>query len=256
VVELDASNDAKWSRHLIVRLPEHAFASNADVKRLVKQHILQHELMVTSEVAKSIVDDAVYTSYAPFAPCTQMECLSVLFRLTMHAGKIVPIDASLDWYACRNRAFRCLFSSKCMEDRPFRASGRFPPNFKSLPRYHQWLLSLVGLVQPSSKLLTIEEAPQQTGIAAYTSAAAPKYAQPVQSSPAPNNTHDGVRFSNVQVLTSLPSRQCNMHALVMAGFFPGNCVVYCDGLGMSDICMQHVPAVSSCRNDLSQSGRI
>ena len=36
VVELDSSTPAKWSRHLVVRLPGHAFADNGHMGRFVE----------------------------------------------------------------------------------------------------------------------------------------------------------------------------------------------------------------------------
>jgi hypothetical protein len=68
-MEIDSSRAGKkWSRHLTIKIPGHAFASYADVKRLVKNHVLHHEwasvLTLSSDPSKSVVDEGVYTPCA------------------------------------------------------------------------------------------------------------------------------------------------------------------------------------------------
>jgi hypothetical protein len=74
VFESDSSTEAKWSRHLLVRIPGHAFQNNEHAGRFVRQHILQHadaqQLVVKAlsggeEITRSVVDEAVYTKCAP-----------------------------------------------------------------------------------------------------------------------------------------------------------------------------------------------
>ena len=68
VHESDSSRDHKWSRHLTIRIPGHAFRSNADVGALVKGVVLQHRaaqallVNVAGQPAKcSLVDTSVYS---------------------------------------------------------------------------------------------------------------------------------------------------------------------------------------------------
>jgi hypothetical protein len=114
--------------------------------------------------------------------------------------------------ACRNRAFRCLFSSKCMEDRPFRAHGRFPCDVKSMSQHEQWLFSLVGVVQQNCKLITVEEGHLQClGCEAGSSGAALKKGLPLP--PAPPTFHTGsVRFTTISVLDRLLAEPRSMNA--------------------------------------------
>lgn len=78
VLESDSSTETKWSRHLTVRLPGHAFASSVAVGVFVKDHVLRHTLaeqllvaaptMGADSVQTSTVDDAVYTKCAASPP--------------------------------------------------------------------------------------------------------------------------------------------------------------------------------------------
>lgn len=60
---------------------------------------------------------------------------------------------------CRNRCFRCLFSSKAPAGSvrplgsPFQLSGRYPPTAWMLPAPSQWLWSLVCHTPSCAKLL-------------------------------------------------------------------------------------------------------
>lgn len=49
VVELDSSSDAKWSRHLAIRLPDAAFANNRHAGLFI-DHLLQRPESVHSPV--------------------------------------------------------------------------------------------------------------------------------------------------------------------------------------------------------------
>ena len=42
ISESDSSTEEQWSRHVVVHLPEHCFASAQEVGYLVKQRVLQH----------------------------------------------------------------------------------------------------------------------------------------------------------------------------------------------------------------------
>ena len=85
VLESDSSTDAKWSRHLTVRMPGRAFASSVAVGVFVKDHVLRHPLAAQLQVAAettgghsvqtSMVDDAVYTKCAPDSSPHQIAAL-------------------------------------------------------------------------------------------------------------------------------------------------------------------------------------
>lgn len=84
-------------------------------------------------------------------------CLSIaVFRFRTRSEKNWPTHVL---WLCRNRCFRCLFSSKAPSGgsppagSPFQLSGRYPPIGWTLPLPHQWLSSLVCHTPPSATLL-------------------------------------------------------------------------------------------------------
>lgn len=66
IYETDSSTEAKWSRHLVVRVPGHSFASNFEVSVFVRRVLADgqaDQLLVLDEKGAhvSFVDMAVYS---------------------------------------------------------------------------------------------------------------------------------------------------------------------------------------------------
>ena len=68
VFETDSSTDTKWSRHLLVRIPGYAFASNAEVGAFVRR------MLASSDAAKlNVLDEkgerVVFVDMAVYSRC-------------------------------------------------------------------------------------------------------------------------------------------------------------------------------------------
>ena len=186
VLEADSTTDAKWSRHLVVHIPDRAFASAVAAGHFVKQHVLQHPDAQQLDVATastaggreqqccSFVDDSVYTKCgechdvglqseqgASLQASQVGDCMRCSSHVLFHTPHAANPDRSIIYEAhapCRNRLFRCLHSSKCGKPAQLKLTGRYPPNACDQPQQALWLQSLACNVAPGAQTLHVPAA--------------------------------------------------------------------------------------------------
>ncbi|KAL6768087.1 hypothetical protein ACKKBF_B37745 [Auxenochlorella protothecoides x Auxenochlorella symbiontica] len=126
VVELDSSTPSKFSRHLILRIPGHAFASNAHVGALVRQ-LCARARKRGPDGPLAIVADSPH----------------------LNGGLPLLVDEAV--YS-RNRAFRLLLSSKAGKEATLQCSGRYGGS--QLTAQELFMASLICVDDPNVTLLT------------------------------------------------------------------------------------------------------
>lgn len=126
VVELDSSTPSKFSRHLILRIPGHAFASNAHVGALVRQ-LCARARERGPDGPLAIVADSPH----------------------LNGGLPLLVDEAV--YS-RNRAFRLLLSSKAGKEATLQCSGRYGGS--QLTAQELFMASLICVDDPNVTLLT------------------------------------------------------------------------------------------------------
>lgn len=188
VIELDSSREGKFSRHVVIRLPGAALASNAVARGFVQHRLLQRGVQEAFQVggsdgaaATSIIDTSVYSRRASASAhvrdrtrregvaacgvaafgtcCGRQRCCTQGDGPVQHLQRCTSFNTPSA--VRRNRQFRCLFSSKfdsSVKLQPSRRmrSGRFWPAFCRLPPYEQWRLSLVSFVALQDQLLDLD----------------------------------------------------------------------------------------------------
>eukprot|EP00887_Chlorella_sp_A99_P007573 scaffold28.g7573.t1 len=138
VLELDSSTATKFSRHLIIRIPGAAFATNAHAGALVAALCLR--------ARQRRGDDSRCAALFEGSPSAE-----ALF-----------VDVGV--YS-RNRAFRLLLSSKAGKDAVLRCTGRLG-GAAGLSPQEVFMRSLVCNVPPSARLLRCRELQPQEGAGA------------------------------------------------------------------------------------------
>lgn len=131
IVELDSSSPAKFSRHIIVRLPGSAFTDNSHVGTL----------------AAAIVDEAGrHRETSKYS--------AMMFVKNKHGQETTFVDMGV--YS-RNRAFRLFRSSKAGKGVPLMPTARMMQAWDNeFPDEKVFMHSLVGNVDPNARLLTVE----------------------------------------------------------------------------------------------------
>lgn len=141
IIELDSSSPAKFSRHIIVRLPGSAFADNSHVGTL----------------AAAIVDEAAKGRGTS-------RYRDLMFVKNKHGQETTFVDMGV--YS-RNRAFRLFRSSKAGKGVALMPTARMMQAWDNrFPDEKIFMHSLVGNVDPDARLLTVRA--EDGGVFSYS----------------------------------------------------------------------------------------
>jgi hypothetical protein len=145
VLELDSTTEAKFSRHVVVRLPGAAFASNAHVGAVVR------EMCAAAAARKG--DDP--------------RCAALWVAGRGGSGEACVVDTGV---YTRNRAFRLHLSSKAGKEAVLLPTGRFAA--ASLTTQQVFFQALICNVEPGCELLRCCEEAEEGGARAGAKTAA------------------------------------------------------------------------------------
>jgi DNA-directed primase/polymerase protein len=195
VVELDSSTPTKFSRHLIVRLPGAAFATNAHAGAIVRKICaLAWENRVTDPRCQALVakkscrksnlagagvsqgstsgDDATCQRKDGKNVTTNTATTSILLPSSGSSAPMDDIETLVidGGVYTRNRAFRLYMSSKAGKEAVLQSTGRFGTDAWAPEQI--FMASLVGNVDPSARLVRLFDESKESGEAATARARA------------------------------------------------------------------------------------